>query len=164
MSTDQMLYSLRRARPEDVDECHVARTESIRHDAAAAYSADQLHAWVDAFNPMAFEEAAEIQEMYVATLHDDWVVAYASLDPETSELTAFYVGPSGQGMGIEEGLLAHMVEVARERGLERIWVDALLNTADFYRAEGWEQVEEHHRTRHGVEIPVVKMEAAVQET
>jgi hypothetical protein len=57
-----------------------------------------------------------------------------------------------------------MVEVARERGLERIWVDALLNTTDFYRTEGWEEVEEHHRTRHGVEIPVVKMETAVQAT
>lgn len=158
MSTDQMLFSLRHAKPEDVEECHVARTESIRHDAAAAYSADQLHAWVDAFNPMAFEEAVETQKMYVATLHDDWVVAYASLDPESAELTSFYVGPSGQGMSIEKGLLEHMEEVARNEGLDRIWLDSLLNTTDFYESRGWEVVERHHRTRHGVEIPVVKME------
>lgn len=161
MSTDQMLYSVRPARPEDVDECHVARTESIRHDAAAAYSADQLHAWVDAFNPMAFEEATGTQEMYVATVHDDWVVAYVSLDPGSAEVTALYVGPSGQGMGIEKGLLTHIEGVAREKGLERIWIDSLLNTTSFYREAGWKEVERHHRTRHGVEIPVVKMEKAL---
>jgi putative acetyltransferase len=158
MSTDQMLFTVRRATPDDVDECHVARTESIRHDAAAAYNADQLHAWVDAFNPDAFVEKTETEEMYVATLHDDWVVAYVSLAPETSEVTSFYVGPSGQGMGIEGHLLEHIEKVAREQGLERIWLDSLLNTTRLYADHGWEEVERHHRTRHGVEIPVVKME------
>lgn len=160
MST-KTLFDLRPARAEDLDEAHVARTESIRHDAARAYTADQLHAWVDAFNPEAFEAAVEEQEMRVATLGGDWVVAYASLDPDTSELTAFYVGPSGQGMGIEAALLEHMEEVARGKGLESVWVDALLNTTDFYAEHGWEEAERHHRTRHGVEIPVVKMEKAL---
>ena len=153
MSTDQKIFAVRAARPEDLDEAHVARTESIRHDAAHAYSADQLHAWVDAFNPDAFVAATDEQEMYVATLHDDWVVAFASLDPETAELTAFYVGPSGQGMGIEKGLLEHMETVARELGLKRIWNDALLSNTRFFEEQGWKTVEEHHRTRHGVEIP-----------
>jgi len=161
MPSNTALFTLRATRTDDVDEAHVARTESIRHDAARAYTAEQLHAWVDAFDPEAFQTAVEDQVMISAIMHDDWVVAYAALDPETEELTAFYVGPSGQGIGVETALLDRMEKEARDRGLERIWVDALLNTTAFYAERGWNQVEEHQRTRHGVEIPVVKMERSL---
>jgi len=163
MPTETRLFTLRASRTDDVEEAHVARTESIRHDAARAYTAEQLHAWVDAFNPDAFATAVEEQVMVSATMHDDWVVAYAALNPEDAELSAFYVGPSGQGVGIESALLDRMEEEARARGLERIWVDALLNTTDFYAERGWERVEEHQRTRHGVEIPVIKMEKTLDD-
>ena len=89
---------------------------------------------------------------------DGRIAGYLSVNLETREVDSVYSAPWGRGMGMGGHLLAFAEDLAREAGIRDVWLDASLNAVSFYEEHGWRAVESHARVRHGVEIPVVKME------
>jgi GNAT superfamily N-acetyltransferase len=97
-------------------------------------------------------------EYFVAEVGDGRIAAFLAFDLTTAEIDSVYVAPWGRGLGLGSFLLGFAEESARRAGLTKVWLDASLNAVEFYAGYGWDEVERHARIRHGVEIPVVKME------
>ena len=151
-------FTIRKARPEDVDAVHRVHTEAIRAGAGNHYAPEVVEVWATAFNPYNFSKNIRRMEFYVAELRDQRIAAFLALDLATTEIDSVYVAPWGKGFGLGSFLMGFAEEIARLAGLESLWLDASLNAVSFYRNFGWKEVERHSRVRKGVEIPVVKME------
>lgn len=155
-------FTIRKARPEDVDAVHDVHTTAIRSGASDHYAPESLEVWVGAFNPENFPRNIERMEFYVAELPDGRIPAFLAFDLATTEVDSVYVAPSGRGMGLGSYLLAFAEEAARRAGLESLWLDSSINAVGFYASHGWKEVKRHARVRSGVEIPVVRMEKKLQ--
>ena len=151
-------FRIRRAHPKDVDDVHRIHSEAIRAGATDHYSAETLDVWVDAFNRENFPRNLQRLEFFVALLPDDTPGGFLALDLNTREVDSVYVAPWSQGSGLGSYLLGFAEELARQKGLSDVWLDASLNAVSFYARYGWEEVHRHSRIRKGVEIPVVRME------
>ena len=151
-------FTIRKARPEDVFDVHRVHSTSIREGARGHYDPEVIEVWVDAFNPTSFPRNIARMEYFVSELSDGRIAAFLAFDLTTGEIDSVYVAPWGRGLGLGSFLLGFAEESARQAGLEGVWLDASLNAVDFYAGHGWDEVQRHARVRHGVEIPVVKME------
>jgi putative acetyltransferase len=151
-------FTVRKARPDDVFEVHRIHTTAIRGGAGDHYAPEVLEVWVDAFNVENFPRNLERMEYYVAELKDGRIAAFLAFNLSTMEFDSLYVAPWAKGLGLGSFLVGFAEEKARMAGLKRMWLDASLNAVSFYTRYGWTAVKHHARVRHGVEIPVVKME------
>ena len=154
-------FHIRRAGPEDVDDVHRIHTTAIREGASGHYEPEVVEVWVDAFNPETFPRNIDRMEFFVAELEDGRVGGFVAFDLATAEVDSVYVAPWGRGSGLGSFLLGFAEESARQAGLNDLWLDSSINAVGFYAAYGWNEVEHHCRVRRGVEIPVVKMEKAL---
>ncbi|MGW8266820.1 MAG: GNAT family N-acetyltransferase [Longimicrobiales bacterium] len=149
---------VRRARPEDVERVHQVHTGAIRGGAGNHYPPEVVDVWVDAFNPANFSRNIQRMEFFVAELPAGRIAGFLALDLETRELDSLYVAPWANGFGLGSYFLGFAEEIARQAGLEDLWLDASLNAVSFYSRYGWEEIGRHARIRKGVEIPVMRME------
>ena len=148
----------RRARPEDVDAVQQVHAAAIRSGAGDHYPPDIVDVWVDAFNPASFPQNIQRMEYFVAGLPDGRIAGFMAVDLKTGEVDSVYVAPWGRGVGLGSYLLGYAEEMARQAGLEDLWLDASMNAVSFYARFGWEEIGRHSRVRKGVEIPVMRME------
>lgn len=148
----------RRARPEDMDGVRLAHSAAIRSAAGEHYSPKVLDVWVDAFNAGNFPKNIKRMDFFVAELSDGRIAGFMAVDLETREVDSIYVAPWGTGLGLGSYLLGYAEELARQAGVEELWLDASLNAVSFYARYGWEEIGRHARVRKGVEIPVMRME------
>ncbi len=155
-------FTIRIAKPSDVDDVHRIHTTAIREGTAEAYEPEVVEVWVDAFNPENFPKNIERMEFYVAELPDGRIAAFLAFDLATTEIDSVYVAPWGHGLGLGSFLLGFAEEKGRLAGLDRMWLDSSLNAVGFYAKHGWTEVQRHARVRKGVKIPVVKMEKTLE--
>lgn len=100
--------------------------------------------------------------MYVAERDGD-IVGFANFQrsrtvPEEAELTAIYLLPEAQGMGI--GTLLLNAGVRELDGVKRLIADVERHNASglrFYRARGFKTVGEHEATLNGYALPMARM-------
>jgi putative acetyltransferase len=151
-------FVIRPAQPEDAEAVHRVHTAAIRSGAGAHYAPEVVDVWVDAFNPGSFPRNIKRMAFFVAELSDGGVGGFLALDLETRELDSLYVAPWAQGLGLGSYFLGYAEEMARQEGLEDLWLDSSLNAVSFYSRYGWEEIGRHARIRKGVEIPVMRME------
>lgn len=130
-----MDIKIRRARPEDVD---VLTSLSIRSKRSNGYD--------EAFMAACREELTVTKQ----TLHDGeyWVAqsgvvcgcACLTADPDgrSGEIHAFFIDPDWQRQGIGRLLWKTLLERAKERDFERLYLDADPIAVPFYRALGFE--------------------------
>jgi len=102
---------------------------AIREGAPDFYAPESLEVWVGAFSVENLPKRVEELSYWVAELPDGRIAGYLSV----------------------------RIEIAREGGLDAVWLDASLNAVSFYE-NGWRETKMHTRVRNGVEIPVVMME------
>jgi N-acetylglutamate synthase-like GNAT family acetyltransferase len=151
-------FSIRRARPQDVDAVHQVHTEAIRAGTTGHYEPEAVEAWVEAFSPDNFPRNIERMEFFVAEDSAGQVGGFVAFDLETREVDSVYVAPWTGGSGLGTLLLRFAEESARQAGVQNLWLDSSINAVGFYAKYGWSEVERHARVRQGVSIPVVKME------
>jgi GNAT superfamily N-acetyltransferase len=151
-------YRFRPARPDDVSAVHRVHSEAIQAGAAGHYAQEIIDVWAGAFNPENFPRNIERMAFYVAESREGGIDGFLAIDLETGEVDSVYVAPWGKGRGLGSALMALAEEVARDRGVSDLWLDASLNAVPFYERHGWRAVRDHARVRQGVEIPLVRME------
>lgn len=89
---------------------------------------------------------------------DGVVHGFGTLNPKTKELDGIYVDPGFNRRGIGKELVHTLLERARSHNLDFLWLNASLNSVEFYEACGFTPKEKTvHTLRNGVQIPCVRM-------
>jgi len=147
---------LRRATEADVDAVHRIQVDAIRLGTGGAYSPEAMEAWAGAFNRDGFVGKLDRCEVWIAA-DVDGALGYVSLDPASREIDSVYVAPTAAGKGVGSVLMRHILDIARVRGLESVWLDASKNAIPFYRRLGFSISEEVVRKPCGVSVRCTRM-------
>ncbi|MBB3140988.1 GNAT family N-acetyltransferase [Halomonas organivorans] len=146
--TPRILY--REARCQDgADQAEVFH-HAVMQGAMGHYELSAREAWA-AVLPREGSAWVARQALYttlVATC-DGRCVAFLELDEPRDYVESLYVWPSLARRGIGSALLGHAERLLRERGAERMSIDASLVMADGLERKGWARVREEWVERGG---------------
>lgn len=117
------------------------RAASINALTRSHYSPAEVEDWCGTRTPEMYHAPIE-QKIVLLDEQDDEPVAFGQLDPVTSIVDALYVHPSWARRGIGVNLLRALAEIAVERGLSELTLEASLNAVEFYRRAGYVCVDE----------------------
>jgi putative acetyltransferase len=147
--------AVREAEPEDAEAICRLHKASVRRLCAAAYSSEEIEAWVANRAPDDFRIAltAGGEAMFVAASAGQ-VVGFAST--RGSELLGLYVD-SCSGRGAGRSLLRAVERHARSRGFAILSLQATLNAVAFYERHGFLRHRPDSVMRGGRALPVVAM-------
>lgn len=122
------------------------------------YALSDLKQWVGDRSEKNFEKILERTRLYVAE-QDGRSVGFLNVIP--GEILAVYVHPDQQGRGYGKELLMKGIQEAKQESNEVI-VFASLNAMAFYEKFGFERQEEVRDSRHGIDLPMIKMKFSPQ--
>ena len=126
---------IRKAATSDAQSIFDLRIAAINSQCTSHYAAPDLEMWTAGPMSPSFVNMVE-DKAYVAMLGDK-VVASGMIDLESGKIDAVFVLPSLMRQGIGGRMMAHLEQLARDAGLHQVRLDATLNAAPFYRAEGF---------------------------
>ena len=151
------MFTVRRARVEDGDAIGRVHRSSIRELCGGHYAPEKIEVWARPRRPDHYERAIREKEFYVAEEAGE-LVGFGTLNPETREVEAVYVGPAATGRGVGMELLKTLERRACELGLKTLRLDSSLNAVGFYERAGF-SVEGmgEHRLGGVVDIPCAHM-------
>jgi putative acetyltransferase len=90
------------------------------------------------------------------------VCGFGAIVPRLSELRAVYVRPSVGRRGIGSGILASLEQLALDRGVSELQLDASINAETFYVRAGYEILSRGvHRLRSGHEMACIRMKKSL---
>jgi putative acetyltransferase len=146
---------VRRAMLEDAVAICDLHKASVRGLCAAAYSSEQIEAWLAPRVPDDYRKAMTVGEetMFVGQCAQR-IVGFASI--KTSRLIGLYVDPDG-GRGAGRILLRAAEKHARSAGVAVLSLQATLNAVPFYEGRGFSLDRHGTVLRGGLELPVVEM-------
>jgi GNAT superfamily N-acetyltransferase len=154
--------ALRAARPGDEQSLWSVHTRAIRISAATHYTEDALEAWAGRMRPEHYTEPMRTRAMIVAeakTTAGPRIAGFGQLQPEEGVIEAIYVDPDFARRGIGRALFEALEQLARERCLPGLTVEASLNSAPFYAAMGCvRRCLDRHELAPGVHIACVVMD------
>lgn len=134
------------------------RTRAVRAGCASHYPPEVIATWCAAAPPASMPLLLRAGGGVVAQ-DDDRLLGYAVLDADTGEVDAVFVDPAMHGRGIGQALLEALEAMAREQGLDRLFLSASLNAVPFYERAGFTALRERmvaHRS--GIAIRAVLMQ------
>lgn len=145
-----------RATPEDANCAFDIRRDAILDQCIGAYSAEQMALWTRG-------KAADGYDVLMDKLfYLGWVngeaVATGMLDLDNNEVGALFVRPGFTGRGYGTAMLDHLEDVARQRAIDEVVLDATLNAVGFYRGCGYVGVEQAvYRSPSGLVLACIPM-------
>ena len=149
--------TIRPASAADFDSIDAVHAASVRELANGHYDVATIDDWARTLDRDLFEQAIATTEYFIAEAGGE-AIGFAQLDPGAGEVKMLYVHPRWAGRGIGRRLLDELEGIARERGLERLWLRASLNAVAFYARCDWREVERvTHTLRTGREVPCARM-------
>jgi len=149
---------LRRATEAELAALWSLRTRAVRIGCASHYPPDVIATWAAAPPPATLPLLVRAGGGIVAE-EEGAVLGYAVLDADTGEIDAVFVEPSRQGCGIGQALLQTLEAMAREQGLDLLFLSASLNAVAFYERAGFRALRERmYPHRSGIAIRAMLME------
>jgi putative acetyltransferase len=148
----------RKANKADLSALWTLRTRAVRIGCASHYPPEVIATWSAAPPPATMAPLLRAGGGIVAE-EGGRVLGYAVLDADTGEVDAVFVDPAAHGQGIGLALLRALEEMAREQGVEKVFLSASLNAVAFYALAGFRALREKmcaHRS--GIAIRSVLME------
>lgn len=98
------------------------------------------------FTPEYFEQ----NESWVAEIDNIAVGFYTLLEKDRSAwLENLWVSPQSIGKGLGKKLFSHALELSRQRGFEKLKLDADPNAVGFYEKMGMKKIGEHNYEMNG---------------
>lgn len=133
---------------------------SVRTLGAAAYTPEQLNAWVSGMTPLRLEKRLLATVSFVAVA-EGRIVGFSSLDVAHEELDFLYVHPTYVGQGIGRQLSNQVEDAARLRSIGRLNVVASLNAEPVYLHLGYEKERDMVKTIDGIRVACIRMSKAL---
>jgi putative acetyltransferase len=141
----------------DLPELWSLRTRAVRLGCATHYPPAVIATWCAAPPPASMPLLLRAGGGVVIE-EEGQAVGYAVLDADSGEVDAVFVEPAWHGQGIGQALLLAMEALARDNGLDRLFLSASLNAVPFYERAGFRALRERmvpHRS--GIPIRSVLM-------
>ena len=134
------------------------RTRAVRATCATHYPPETIAIWSAAEPPATMPVLLRTGGGIVME-EGNVIAGYALLDTDSGEVDAVFVEPSRQGAGIGRALLRAIESLARDAGLDRLFLSASLNAVAFYECAGFRVLRERLYPHHsGIQIRSVLME------
>ncbi|WP_436348045.1 GNAT family N-acetyltransferase [Natronorubrum sp. FCH18a] len=165
--------TLREATSADAESIGDTHAASIRALGPDAYDERQVRAWLSNVPPDRYPLEDPDHHVVVAELEDgdDEIVGFGVLDYDsdgrddrsTGEIGAVYVHPDHVREGVGRAILAALESAARDAGLETLVLTASRNAIDFYRRQGYEEIETVSlEMAEGVRLECLRMRTALR--
>jgi len=133
---------------------------AIRQTASADYSPEQVAVWarddIDVDSWAAKRAAAGT----IVAVVDDAVAGFTDVD-DSGYVDMMFVDPRFARRGVASALLARVFEVASERTVDELSVDASVTARPFFERHGFAVIQEQHWIRDGVPMVNFRMRGAV---
>ncbi|CRM09718.1 MULTISPECIES: GNAT family N-acetyltransferase [Pseudomonas] len=129
------MLEIKRAAPEDAQVAFDIRLQAIRSQCIGAYTREQMMLWTRGKAEDGYDVLMD-KLFYLGCIQGE-PVATGMLDLDNNEVGALFVLPEFTGRGYGKAMLDHLENVAQERAIETVVLDATLNAATFYRACGY---------------------------
>jgi N-acetylglutamate synthase-like GNAT family acetyltransferase len=139
---------------------------AVHQTARSFYPQEVLDGWstqpdearYDQFR-QALEKGAEV---FVVAEDASGVIGFGSIVPTLQELRAVYVHPRAGRRGVGSAILSCLEQVAIDRGVLQLQMDASINAEAFHRRAGYEILERGvHTLRSGLEMVCVKLKKSL---
>jgi putative acetyltransferase len=119
--------------------------EAVRQTAAAAYAPEVVERWAPDPTESTLEQFRRAlggdDELILVAENGDAVVGFGAIVPATGELRAVYVHPDAGRRGVGAQILRQLEQLAVERGVLALHMDASLNAEAFYARHGYQVIE-----------------------
>ncbi|MEX5597923.1 N-acetyltransferase family protein [Pseudophaeobacter sp. C1-32P7] len=118
---------------------------------ARDYTPAQCAAWSPEEAPadVIWRRAKDGRQIWVAADQDDVAQGFIELEPD-GHIDCFYIAPDHAGTGIGAALYAALVEEARRRGLDSLYVEASEAARRFFLRQGFTEKGRRDFIRRGV--------------
>ncbi len=130
-----------------------ASVHTINH---TAYSGDDLEAWAP--SPIDYDHWASrlvVKKPYVA-IQDKRIVGFIELE-DSGHIDCLYVHPSYQKQGIATQLLEYALSKAKEKGIDKFFVEASEVAKPLFIANGFQVISENKVLLRGRTLSNYKM-------
>lgn len=131
-------------------------TSAIRQTAKSHYNAAQIEAWA---GRLVSEYYTPDPEVFIVAEAEGIVVGFGEINIQRGEIEAVFVAPEYSRLGIGRRLLQALEDIAVQRGLTQLVLDASLNAVVFYERLGYRQKEPTVQVygKDAVEVPGMLM-------
>jgi len=152
------MLTQRAATLEDLPALWALRTRAVLATCASHYPPETIAVWSAAEPPPTMPLLLRAGGGIVVEA-GPVIAGYAILDADSGEIDAVFVEPSRQGAGIGQALMEAVEAMAREAGLDRVFLSASLNAVAFYERAGFRVLRERrYPHRSGIGIRSMLME------
>jgi putative acetyltransferase len=149
--------TIRPYRPEDLSDLIALFRASVRNIARRDYTDSQLRAWApDVIDAEQFARRRTAKATWVAE-REGHIAGFSDLEPD-GHIDMLYVHPQLQRLGVARSLLIHLENVARGRGLERLYTEASITARPVFEAIGFHVIAAQTVTVRGESMTNYRME------
>jgi putative acetyltransferase len=130
---DSLAILIRPYAPTDVSELTNLFRASVRTIASRDYTTAQLRAWApDIIDEREFGRGCEVKATWVAAVAGR-IAGFSDLEPD-GHVDMLYVHPDFERRGVARALLDHIEQLARRRGLRRLYAEASITARPVFEA------------------------------
>lgn len=141
---------------------------AVHQTASRFYPPEVLNSWSTQPDETRYDHIRRAlekgEELFVVAEDASEVIGFGSIVPLLQELRALYVHPRAGRRGVGSAILRRLEQLAIERGVLQLQLDASINAEAFYSRAGYEILERGvHRLRSGCEMACVKMNKSLSQ-
>lgn len=152
-----MLIPIRPYATSDASALAILFRASVRQIASRDYSAPQIEAWAPRFiDERVFGQRCESKSTWVAEILSR-IAGFSDLESD-GHVDMLYVHPDFERRGVARALLRHIEEVARAKGLRRLYVEASITARPVFEAAGFRTIVPQIVTVRGASMKNYRME------
>ncbi len=139
---------------------------AVHQSASSFYPLEVLNNWSTQPDETRYDHIRRAlekgEELFVVAEDASGVIGFGSIVPLLQELRAVYVHPRAGRRGVGSAILRCLEQLALDRGVLQLQMDASINAEAFYRRAGYEILERGvHRFRSGGEMACLKMKKSL---
>jgi len=139
---------------------------AVHQSAGTFYPPEVLNSWSTQPDETRYDHIRRAlekgEELFVVAEDASGVIGFGSIVPLSQELRAVYVHPRAGRRGVGSAILRCLEQLALDRGVLELQMDASINAKAFYRRAGFEILERGvHRFGRGHEMARLKMKKSL---
>ena len=133
---------IRRAAPEEAEQCWSIRNLSIREGCKSSYHTAVLEAWTPAAMPENYRTVITENPFFVVEMPDAGLVATGYLDLLSASVEAIFTLPDYVGRWLAGLVIETIKREALKRGIKKLTLSSTPNAQRFYEKHGFAFIKE----------------------